>query len=288
MKTSVALSAALFVFSVLLSVPTAGAVDRDKAVYVGGTLTDFPEGAWGARGFRPDRFNAEGRITGESDSLVFDAGARGTVAIPYLAIVSVAFGRASPFGYYEGPELKGSRQYPRDFFSKDHFLLTIVYRGSADSDQVVVFWLGNDIVRQTLTTVEGRTGKRIRFADAQGCAQYRTREACGYAATGALKGVRRVFVDTGADIETREQIMSEIGRAKLALDFNNVPDDADVILHFHASRGVMGRPVGLGTIYVRQDQLRIVTEFAESGRSEKAISTEFAKSFIETYRGDNR
>jgi hypothetical protein len=289
MKVTAARFAALFAFLVLLAAPTAlGAIDNDKAVYVGGTLTDFPIGTWGPRGWRTDTFNAEGRINTGADSLVFDAGAKGTVAIPYEAIMSVAFGRTSPFGYYEGSELKGTRQYPRDFFSKDHFLLTIVYRGTADSEQVIIFWLGNDIVRQTLTTLEGHTGKRTRFADAQGCAQYKTREECGFATAGALKGVRSVFVDTAADSETRQQIMSEIGRAKLALDLSDGPDGADVILQFQASRGLLGKPIGLGTIYVRQDQLRIVNEFAEPGRSEKALSTKFAKTFIEMYRGDNR
>jgi hypothetical protein len=118
------------------------AVDKDKAVYIGGTLSSFPQGGRTVR-----RFNAEGRIDTQADSqLVFDTGTRGKITIPYSAIVSFTFGRHEPFGVYDAVERRGARVLPKDFYSKNDFLLTIVYQDPPETEQVIVLWLGNDIV----------------------------------------------------------------------------------------------------------------------------------------------
>jgi hypothetical protein len=81
-----------------------GAVDKDKAIYIGGTLLGLPRGA--------NLGNAEGRINTQSDSqFVFDAGTKGSIAIPYGAIVTVKFGRANPFGRYDAREQRGNRVF---------------------------------------------------------------------------------------------------------------------------------------------------------------------------------
>ncbi|MGE3840792.1 MAG: hypothetical protein AB7I50_04330 [Vicinamibacterales bacterium] len=260
-------------------VPTVEAIDKDKAVYIGGTLTGFPPGG---------RTAHMGRVDTRAESqFVFDAGSKGAITIPYGAIVSLTFGRNTPFGRYEAREQRGARVFPEDFYTKSHCLLTIVYQDQSDTDQVVVLWLGDEIVRPTLATLEGRSGIAIRFADAQGCAQYRTPEECGYAAKGALKGTTRVFVDTG-DIAGREFIVLEIQKAKLGMQVSDEAEDADVILNFRASRNFTGAHVGIGEIFVRQDRLRLVSEFVESGRSEKAVTAKFAETFVEAYKKDNQ
>ena len=251
-------------------------------------LSEFPQGARTAGGFRPDRFNAEGKIDTESDvQFVFDAGTKGTITVPYDAFVSLAFGRIAPFGRSVAPEERGTRHFPKNFLSKDHYILTIVYQDQSGMQQVVALWLGDDIVQPTLTRLEGRSGKALRFADAQGCAQYKAPEECGYARAGALKGITRIFVDTGADRQVRDGIASEIEKTRLGLEMSERAEDADVILNFRASRGITGTDVGIGAIYVRQDRLRLVKEFAEPGRSEKAVTTQFVKAFVEAYQKDN-
>lgn len=285
----IAWSAALYASVMLLWTPTRlDAVEKTKAVYIGGTLPGFPQGDRTSSGF-----NVEGRVDTQADAqFVFDAGTRGTITIPYDAIGSLTFGRIEPFGSYDAREKRGARVYPRDFYSKDHFLLTIVYQDQSNTEQVVVLWLGYEIVRPTLATLEERTGKVMEFADAQGCAQYKTREECGYAGAGALKGIKRVFVDTGEDTRNRDVIVSEIQKAKLDLEVSDKAGDADVILDFRAFQAAFARTsAGIGEILVRVDQddrLRLASEFAESGRSPKALATQFARTFLDAYKKDNQ
>jgi hypothetical protein len=288
MKSSATWAEVLFASVFLFWAPTTvAAVDKDKAVYIGGTHPDFPKGARTGAGFRVGRLNAEGRITTQSESeFVFDTGTKGAITLRYDAIVSLAFGRTDPFGHYDDSERRGTRQIPRDFFSKDHYLLTVVYRDQSDTEHVVVLWLGSDIVRPVLAALEGRSGKPIRFADAQGCTQYKTPDECGYAGPGALKGVKRFFVDTSGNIQGREDIVSEIQKARLDIQVSDTAADADVILDFRAARGFSGN-VGLGEIYVRKDRPRLVSEFAESGGSQGALAREFARTFVAAYKKDN-
>jgi hypothetical protein len=57
------------------------AVGSDKAMYVGGTITGLQE-------------KAEGRIvTTSEEQFAFNAGGKGTVAIPYASIVSLEYGQ---------------------------------------------------------------------------------------------------------------------------------------------------------------------------------------------------
>ena len=55
---------------------------------------------------------------------------------------------------------------PLALFSKkrNHFL-TIAYRDTAGKDQAGVFELGKDIVRTTLTIVDTRSGKELKYQD---------------------------------------------------------------------------------------------------------------------------
>lgn len=263
------------------------AAEKTKAVYIGGTLPAFPQGD---RTWR--RFNVEGSVDATAEAqFVFDAGTRGTITIPYESIVGLTFGRVEPFGSYDAREKRGGRVFPRDFYSKAHFLLTIVYQDQSNTEQVVVLWLGSEIVRPTLATLEDRSGKVMEFADAQGCAQYKTREECGYAGAGALMGITQVLIDTDENTH-RDVIVSEILKARLDLKVSDNADDANVILNFRAWKvPFRNASAGIGEILVRVDQddrLRLASEFAESGRSEKALATQFARTFLDAYKKDNQ
>lgn len=47
-----------------------------------------------------------------------------------------------------------------------------------------------------------------------------------------LKGLKKVFVDTGADMKSRERILKEIEKAKLGLELLDSAEGAEIILNF--------------------------------------------------------
>lgn len=138
------------------------AVDGDKAMYVGGTVAGVKE-------------KAEGRLSTASDStLNFDAGSKGSVAIPYASVASLEYGQKA--GRRVGVAIMVS---PLALFSKkrNHFL-TITYKDSTGKEQAGVFELGKDIVRTTLKILEVRTGKAIEPQDKEACQQFKTPKEC--------------------------------------------------------------------------------------------------------------
>jgi hypothetical protein len=127
------------------------AVDAKKAEYVGGTITSIPE-------------KTEGVLDTKNEStLTFTPGKKGStpLAIPYSAITELEYGQKA--GRRVGVAIMIS---PLALFSKKrkHFL-TVSYKDVSDKDQAVVFEVGKDIVRTTLTIVETRSGKEIQFQD---------------------------------------------------------------------------------------------------------------------------
>jgi hypothetical protein len=141
----------------------AGAVDKDKAVYVGGTLDDLEE-------------KAEGWFNTRSDEAVaFDADRKGTVHIPYASITSLEYGQKAGRRVAVGILIS-----PLALFSKkrNHYL-TITFADKAGKEQAGVFELGKDTVRTTLKVLEVRTGKEIEFQDLEACKQYKTPKDCG-------------------------------------------------------------------------------------------------------------
>ena len=152
------LAAALVTLTVVV-----GAVDKDKAMYVGGTVPGVQE-------------KAEGRLNTQNDAeFVFNAGNKGSVSIPYDTVTSLEYGQKA------GRRVAvGILVTPWALFSKkrNHFL-TITYQDQAGKEQAGVFELGKDIVRTTLKILEVRTGKEIEFQDEEACRQYKTPKECG-------------------------------------------------------------------------------------------------------------
>lgn len=139
------------------------AVDGDKAMYMGGTITGVQE-------------KSEGKLTTTSTTeIAFDAGKKGAFTIPYTAISSLEYGQKA--GRRVAVAVFVS---PLALFSKkrNHYL-TITYKDAAGMEQAGVLELGKDLVRTTLKILEVRTGKEIEFQDAEACRQYKTPKECG-------------------------------------------------------------------------------------------------------------
>jgi hypothetical protein len=138
------------------------AVDKDKAMYVGGTLSGIEE-------------KAEGRVNTTSDNVLrFDASKKGSIEIPYAAVSALEYGQKAGRRVAVGILVS-----PLALFSKkrNHYL-TITYMDNAGKEQAGVFELGKDLVRTTLKILEVRTGKEIEFQDAEACKQYKTPKEC--------------------------------------------------------------------------------------------------------------
>jgi hypothetical protein len=139
------------------------AVDGDKAMYMGGTITKVQE-------------KSEGTLnTSSTTAFAFDAGKKGSFSIGYKTITSLEYGQKA--GRRVAVAVFVS---PLALFSKkrNHYL-TITYKDDAGMEQAGVLELGKDVVRTTLKILEVRTGKEIEFQDAEACKQYKTPKECG-------------------------------------------------------------------------------------------------------------
>jgi hypothetical protein len=142
------LVAATLLISIAVT-PSAFAVDKDKAMYVGGTASVAPK--------------AEGVLaTSDDTKLLFIAEkGGGMVEIPWKAIDEAEYGQKV------GRRVKTAIFLtPLALFSKGrkHYL-TITYKDKHDEMQSAVFELGKDLVRTTLTVVETRSGRKITYQD---------------------------------------------------------------------------------------------------------------------------
>ena len=274
------------------------AVAEDKAVYVGGTLRDFPIGGVGAQVqsnlFGTEVSNVEGRITTSESELVFAAGGKGTLSIPYKVVVGLAYG-LEPHGIPEGGLFLITWDPLDQYTKKAHYLLSIRYLDQQGAEQGVVFELGKNIVRPTLAAIEARTGKAIEFTHIDACLLSKAADECGYGASSELRGLTTVFVDAGEPREYQDMIMLEIEKVGLGLKVVPSPDGADVILRFrgrefrspdylqalHGGRGE--------AVIVRDGRSRTVVVF--SGTRMRAFgdkpATKFGAAFVAAYREAN-
>jgi hypothetical protein len=122
-----------------------------------------------------------------------------------------------------------------------------------------------------------------------------------------LKGLKKVFVDTGADTKNRERIQKALTDSKLGFELLDSDDGAEIILMFQASAyhrtvgipqpggGTMvGQPkilTGAGFVLVPQKsgKPKLVMSFEdEQGTAfEKKPVTNFANNFIKAYKKAN-
>lgn len=155
--------AAAVLLSITMAWPaTVLAVGGSKAMYVGGTLGGVKE-------------KAEGTITTTSETdWGFEAGKKGSVAIPYASITALEYGQKAGRRVAVGILIS-----PLALFSKkrNHYL-TMTFTDAAGKEQAAVFELGKDVIRTGLKILEVRTGKAIEFQDVEACKQYKTPKEC--------------------------------------------------------------------------------------------------------------
>lgn len=126
-----------------------------------------------------------------------------------------------------------------------------------------------------------------------------------YGNPGELRDVKKVFVDTGTDIELRNHIVEEIRKRLPNLEVASAPEAADIHLRFSLKEerdyglvipvgGRIGVPhsVGVGSVVkvVGADRVRVLLSFKDSRTrfGERRPSTNFARAFAEAYRQANR
>jgi len=138
--------ACLTVACLLLESVAVAAVRGKAAKYVGGTITELAE-------------NTDCTFELGDAAAVFKAKRGATIAIPYKQIDSLEYGQKA--GRRLGLALTVSILF---IFSKKrkHFL-TINFDDEAGKKQGAVFELSKGIVRETLTTLETQSGKKVEY-----------------------------------------------------------------------------------------------------------------------------
>ena len=134
---------------IAVAVTPAFALDKEKAMYVGGTANVAPK--------------SEGILaTNDETKLMFIAEkGGGMVEIPWKKIDEAEYGQKVGRRWKTAIFLS-----PAALFSKGrkHYL-TISYKDKNNEMQSAVFELGKDLVRTTLTVVETRSGRKITYQD---------------------------------------------------------------------------------------------------------------------------
>jgi hypothetical protein len=129
-------------------IPAAGfaAVRGDKAMYVGGTLTDIPE-------------KTEGRFDLTDEAAMKFTFKKGGATILYKNVTSIEYGQKA--GRRVGVALAVT---PFALFSKKrkHYV-TLGFTDQNGKSQGAVFEISKGTIRRILTTLEQRTGKRVEY-----------------------------------------------------------------------------------------------------------------------------
>ena len=145
--------ACLTVACLLLESVAVAAVRGKAAKYVGGTLTGLAE-------------NTDGTFELGDAAAVFKAKKGATIAIPYKQIDSLEYGQKAGrrVGAAIGWSVVTPVLAPVFLLSKrrKHFL-TIGFEDETGKKQGVVFELAKGIVRETLTTLETQSGKKVEY-----------------------------------------------------------------------------------------------------------------------------
>jgi hypothetical protein len=120
-----------------------------------------------------------------------------------------------------------------------------------------------------------------------------------------LQGVKKVFVDTGMDLESRDRIIKEIQKGALNLAVVSRPEDADIHLRFYLDDednfavivpakgriGIASARKGAGTVIkvIDDKHVRVLWSHKDSQRTflERRPSTNFGREFVKLYRRYN-
>ena len=126
-----------------------------------------------------------------------------------------------------------------------------------------------------------------------------------YGSPAELQGVKKVFVDTGVDMESRERIIKEIQKGAPNLAVVSRPEDADFHLRFYLEDednyavivparcrvGIASMRKGSGTVVrvIDDKHVRVLWSYKDSQRTtlERRPSTNFGREFAKLYRRFN-
>lgn len=139
--------AALLLATWMFCIPASAGIGSRNAMYVGGTVNSVKE-------------RSEGQIALADTEMKFQS-KNGEITIPYERVTTLEYGQKA--GRRVGLAVAVS---PVLLFSKKrkHYL-TIGYKDAADKQQAAVFEIGKSIVRETLASLEAKTGKKVEYED---------------------------------------------------------------------------------------------------------------------------
>lgn len=259
-------------------VPSMIAVGRNRVLYIGGNVEQFPGRI----------ANLEGTLEFASADFTFQAGRTGSLTIPYDAVSLVEYGiRASS----KSPRLV--QVIPWDpyeqFTKKVHYLLTILLKSADGPPRAIVFELGAGVERPILEALEQRTGQPVVFPEAELCIRFRTAEACDYGTPSELKGLRRVYLGEMRSND-RELLRDEISKAGLGVEFVTDATGSELVLNLRTDFSMDPRcpcEGGRGEILaVHGDRRRTLFVFTGSKRgvwgTRPAIG--FGRAFVDEFK----
>lgn len=157
----------IIVFTLLVSlignVTVFAGLSSKKAAYQGGTTKD--------KDFAGAKESVEGNfITSDEIALKFDYElnkVKKTLSIPYSQFIDVEYGQKA--GRRVGAALATALISPIGLFllfsKKRKHYVTIGYKSEDGKDQVAIFEVGKDIIRESLAVLEARSGKKIVYQD---------------------------------------------------------------------------------------------------------------------------
>jgi len=140
--------ALISLFVIALSLTAFAGGNSDKAAYIGGTENQIAEGSEGSPS------------TGNEKEFVFEYDG-GQLIIPYNQVDDLEYsqqaGRRVGLAFATGGITALSKH-------RKHFL-TVSWKDEQGKQHAAVFELGKSIVRETITSLEVRTGKKVEYED---------------------------------------------------------------------------------------------------------------------------
>lgn len=149
---------------------------------------------------------------------------------------------------------------------------------------------------------DGRSLKKMPIVEETTTATRNTNNDYEYGRLSELKGIRKIFIDTGGETAYRERLIKEIEKAKLIIEVLSSPDNAECIILFRntminepwfsGSSAIVEKSKGEAMIIIpgnNQKKPRLLFTFTETKDSwfeDKPID-KFVKLFVKAYREAN-
>jgi S1-C subfamily serine protease len=149
---------------------------------------------------------------------------------------------------------------------------------------------------------DGRSLKKMPNVEESTATTSNTSDDYEYGKLSELKGIKKIFIDTGGETAYRERLIKEIEKAKLNIEVLSSPDNAECFILFRntminepwfsGSSAIVEKSLGKAMIVIpgnNQKKPRLLLKFTETKDSyfeDKPID-KFAKLFVKAYREAN-